>query len=244
MKSERRHELKQNTLDAELVKAYGFFRTHGKLVAWAVLGIAAVGLGYVLIQRHGQNKDRVAQEDFSALVLGGKLTKDTLVRLDAIIDDDANDFRAAYACVAAGDMLINSVISGGAAMTVQERAEAIAKGKTYYAKAVERFPDQPGAGAKAWLGMAAAMAQEKGLAAAREPLEQAAKSKAKAVAGVLAQRTVQEWDGLVSQGAMRQSPLTPAATQPTSLPASQPGSLLPQGSGPEASPETPATAPK
>lgn len=237
MKSERRHELKQNDLDAELVKALGFFRTHGRLVGWVVLGIAAVALAYVLVQRHGESKELAAQDDFNNLVAGGEAKKDNLPRMNAIIDGDSNSFRAAYTCAAAGDMLVNSVLVGGADMTPQDRTEALDKGKEYYTKAVEKFSDQPGAAAKACLGLAVTAEQEKGLAAAREPMERAAKFKANAVAGVLAQRTLQQWEELASVGAMRQSVLTPPTTQPVSLlPQAEmafPDVPVPQGFRPE-----------
>lgn len=237
MKSERRHELKQNVLDAELVKAYGFFRTHGRLVAWVVLGLAAVVLGYVLIQRHAQNKELAAQEDFTSLVLEGKANKSNLARLDAIIEDGSSEFRAAYACVAAGDVLANAVAVGGNDMTPQDRTDALRGAKTYYARAIEKFPDQPGAVAKAYLGLAVVTEKEKSLADARAPMDEAAKLKAKAVAGVIAQRSVQDWDELASVGAMRQSPLTPPSTQPASLLAQGemplPDVPLPAGFAPE-----------
>ncbi|MCY2924420.1 MAG: hypothetical protein NT031_03125 [Planctomycetota bacterium] len=222
MKSERRHELKQNDLDAELVKALGFFRTHGRLVGWVVLGLAAVALGYVLIQRHGESKELAAQDDFNKLVAGGEAKKDSLPRMNAIIDGDSNSFRAAYTCAAAGDMLVNSVLAGGADMTPQDRTEALDKGKEYYTKAIEKFSDQPGSAAKACLGLAVTAEQEKGLAAAR--------------------RTLQQWEELASVGPMRQSPLTPPTTQPASLlPQAEmpfPDVPVPQGFRPESSAAT------
>ena len=147
MKSQRRHELKQNVLDAELIKALGFFRTHGKGVAWGITILALVGLVYVVVQRHAQSKEREAQADFNKLVLGGQAGRENLPQLDAIIEDDSNDFRAAHACVAAGDVFVNSVLAGG--LTTQERADALSKAKGYYAKAIEKSADQPGAAAKA-----------------------------------------------------------------------------------------------
>lgn len=237
MKSERRHELKQNVLGAELNKAFGFFRTHGKLVAYGVLGIAAVLLVYVWVQRHAQNKERDAQADFTRLVMGGEARKENLPQLEAIIDGDSNDFRAAFACVAAGDVYMNVAMAGGATLPAQERTEALAKARGYYEKAVEKFPNQPGAAAKALLGLAAVTEIEKGLAAARKPVDEAAALKATAVGGVLAQRTVQEWDELASVGAMRQKPLVPPSTQPAGLLAQPdmpiPGVPVPQGFTPD-----------
>ncbi|MCY2930646.1 MAG: hypothetical protein NTV86_14345 [Planctomycetota bacterium] len=233
MKSERRHELKQNVLGAELTKAFGFFRTHGKLAAYGVLGIAAVLLVYVWVQKHAQSKERGAQADFTRLVLGGEARTENLPQLEAIVDGDSNEFRAAYAGVTAGDVCVNVAMTGEGTIPAEEYRKALANARSYYDKVIEKFPQQPGAVAKAHMGLGVVAEMEKGLSAARKPVDDAAALKATAVGGVIAQRILQEWDELASLSPMRKTALTPPTTQPAGLLAQAdmpiPGVPVPQG---------------
>lgn len=68
MKSTRRHELQQNTLNAELAKLVGFFRKHGTKISWAVLIAALIFLVVVLWNRRQQQKDADLAARYSAVI--------------------------------------------------------------------------------------------------------------------------------------------------------------------------------
>ncbi len=59
MKAKRRHELKQNTLDAELGKFVGFIKKRGNLIAWGALIVAFI----VLVSVYFYRKHVINQEN-------------------------------------------------------------------------------------------------------------------------------------------------------------------------------------
>jgi hypothetical protein len=224
MKAERRHALQQNVLDAELGKVVEFFRRHGKYVAWGVFALALVLFVWLYARSSAQAKERTRQDLFHRMVINLEISEETLAALEEIADQDPNKFRAATACVTVADYCLQSVVKGGAAMSSEERIKRIQKAEAWYDRTVRDFSGYPGAVARAHLGLAAIQEIRRGLPAARKSMEEAAGMKDTAVAGALAQTTVQDWSDLGAVKPMRQSVLELPATQPSDL---QPQALMP-----------------
>ena len=152
MKSRRRRDLKQNVLDAELGKVVDFFRRRGTYVAWGVLGLALIALIIWYVHRRNQGRLSAIQTEY-----------DNVVRLQNVPDSEARvlsglqrvveqgkKWMAADACVRMGDILARRSLRVEAP---SQREELMEKAARYYRKAINEFPDQFLAQAKAHFGL-------------------------------------------------------------------------------------------
>lgn len=209
MKSQRRHELQHNVLDAELARIISFFRKRGKLIAWCVFLIALVAFVYVYARSRSRRRELAFRRDFEQLVLRKPVVgKESLQRVMEIVEQDDNKRRASLACVAIGDYY------GGASGLPDEpkgppaaqRQEYLDLARQYYDRVIEEFPEQP-AVAKAHYGLAVLACREGDLDTARRQFEQAMRSGPDTLAGREAGDKLDRMDDLAAPVPMRTAPL-------------------------------------
>ncbi len=74
MKSKRRHELKQNVLDAELGQIVGFLKKRGTYLAWGLLIIAMIVLVYTYVQRRKRSNLQELRAEYDRVRTNQKIT--------------------------------------------------------------------------------------------------------------------------------------------------------------------------
>ncbi|MDY6913765.1 MAG: hypothetical protein SVT52_04840 [Planctomycetota bacterium] len=145
MKSKRRHELKQNVLDLELAKGMTFLRQRGWQLGWAVIIAAVAVFAAIYIYRSHVAKRAALQAEYSALKAAasdpGAKADELLDRFRLLAEQDDNERIAALACVDMGD------IHAG-------QADQAGRAADWYHAAIQRFPGQALAAAKARVGLA------------------------------------------------------------------------------------------
>ena len=155
MRAERRHELKQNALDAELHKIGGFFRTHGTRVAWiALIGALGVLAAVVWMRNVNDNKERI-QTKFDEVTLaeeGGQTKPMDIIGAYRELASQTTDTRvAAMAAVRLG----NYNARRAALETADAQRNALTQeAQQMYDQVLTRFSDQPLAVAQAHVGLA------------------------------------------------------------------------------------------
>ena len=168
MKSRRRHELKQNVLDAELGKVVEFFRRRGTYVAWGVLGLALIALIVWYVYRRHHGRLAAIQTDYDNLVWSQN-DPDSEARvlsgLQSLADQGKDKWIAADACVRVGDIFARQAL---AAKRQPDRQELMEKAARYYRKAIDEFPDYSLARGKAHFGLAKLAESRGDFAAASE----------------------------------------------------------------------------
>ena len=154
MKSKRRHDLKQNVLDAELGKLVSFFKRRGTYILWGVVGAALIValVWYVRGQRR-QRGDEV-QSSYDRLVMlyhDPTAEAEVLAGLQELASQDRIKRIAADACVRIGSIYVRQALASG---LDSERAELFSRAEDQYRRAIESFPDESLAVAKAHYGLA------------------------------------------------------------------------------------------
>ena len=170
MKTERRHELKHNSLDTELVKILDYLKKNAKGISLAVMTvIAAITIGWVVIRNQAANVS-VPRRDFDQIKRLDTFTADgrstALGGFEELAAQTGNTRVAAMACVEAGDLCVRQQVSGDFV------SGALDKAQKYYQRVIDEFSDTPEAAGRAHLGLAR-LAEGKGdFAAAREHYQQ------------------------------------------------------------------------
>lgn len=154
MKSQRRHELQKNTLDAELTRLKSLYRKHGTKLSWGLVIAAAVVLALVFWNRRVEQRQADVQyqydqvQQFSAQP--GTNREDILNRLRELSLQDDVEWVAADASLALGRMYaVQSLI----APTAEERRRAADAARSAYTRVVETFDTFPVPVAGAQLGL-------------------------------------------------------------------------------------------
>ena len=154
MKSQRRHELQHNLLDAELGKIIGFFKKYGNYIAWGVLIAALI----ILVATYSVSKQRRAVTDIHArydraMTDSGVKPDDRINDLTALAVQDADSKVAALACIAAGDAYGAKLVTSLAPMSADQRKENIRQAEVYYRMAINNFANRPEIVARAHFGL-------------------------------------------------------------------------------------------
>jgi hypothetical protein len=154
MKSQRRHELQQNILNAELAKSVKFLKEKKTTVVWAVtLVVAAVLAGFLII-------NNIRSRHLRDQALYDRLTVSPLTSDEEFIDGmnrlaAGGDKRlAALANVQLGNYFSKHLLFAGGAGDQAEQKELADQAASYYQKAIQDFPEQRLAVAEAHVGLA------------------------------------------------------------------------------------------
>lgn len=150
MKSQRRHELQHNTLDAELAATITFFRNHWSklLLAAAVLAVAIMAIVTYTSRRSGQLADfETRYADLKDdITYRRKDTEEMIGRLRPLTEQTRVPRIAALACVDIGNL-------HAAAMKVADD-DHFKQASKHYDRVITDFSDQNAAVAKAHFGLA------------------------------------------------------------------------------------------
>ncbi len=162
MKSTRRHELKQNTLDAELGKFVGFLKRRGNLIAWVALIVALIILASVYFyKKHAANQENMlAQYDLlvrSYIEPMGlspqeqtEKANDRMKQLKELADTDDDFWVIGMACVKYGDLCQLAALGN---VSDQDRQKLLDTAGGYYRRAIDDFSDRAETVALARLGL-------------------------------------------------------------------------------------------
>lgn len=172
MKSQRRHELKQNVLDSELGKIADFFRRRGNTIAWIAMIVLLGGLvGWYVYIQHQKKANQVQQMYAHALAMerDPRGAEEALQRFKELADQDQVKYVAADSCVRAGDLYALSVLTARDAGAARSAAENAA---VYYRKAISDFPKEYLAVAKAHYGLGKLAETNRDFVAARKEYQE------------------------------------------------------------------------
>ncbi|MBT3202198.1 MAG: hypothetical protein HN350_20025 [Phycisphaerales bacterium] len=241
MKTERRHELKHNSLDTELVKGVDYLKHHAKGILLAILLVVAVISVAVMMVKNRTANVSIPRQRYDSLKAQEVATADgrakALTGFEELASQTGNTEIAALACVEAADLCATQHASGDIVTGAQKRA------KTHYQRVIDEFSDYPSAVGRAHVGLARLAEDAGDFAAAKEHygLAIALADKTSLLAGQKAEALLKALDELekpVRLATVRPLPPTPPTTQPSTAPATQPATA------PATAPAvTPATAP-
>lgn len=152
MKAQRRHDLKHNTLDAELVKILDYLKKHVKGIILATLAIvAAISVGWSIVRNRAaavsvprQQYDHLKSLDTATP--GGR--SKALTGFEELSTQTGNPHVAAMACVEAADICVRRQIAGDFV------SGALDKAQKHYQRVIDEFSDNPAAMGRAYLGLA------------------------------------------------------------------------------------------
>ena len=157
MKARRRHELRQNVLDAELARGLGFFKRYGTRISWLVLIAALAVLSVVYVRAKMRRKHLELRQEYDVLVLGWDVSdveidpQERLGRLGELAGQDSDEHIAAMAQVALGDTYARRALFGQGGL---DRESLSDKAADCYRRTLTRFPGELVAAAKARIGLA------------------------------------------------------------------------------------------
>ncbi|MBN1942987.1 MAG: tetratricopeptide repeat protein [Phycisphaerae bacterium] len=169
MKSQRRHELLQNTLDSEIAKLKEFFRRYGSKLSWGLLIVAVIVFGVVLWNRRAEQKRAEVQYQYDqvrSLAVQKDANRDEiLTRLRALSEQDSVPWVAADAALTLGRVYAVEALT---APTGKTRKLALDAAQTSYQRVIDAFDDYPVAVAGAQLGLGKLEETQDQLEAARK----------------------------------------------------------------------------
>jgi predicted negative regulator of RcsB-dependent stress response len=162
MRSKRRHELQQNTLDAELGKGMQWLRKHGFKLAVGLLAVAVIALGVSYLQRQSRANRRDVQARYAKLTSSTRGVdedpQDLVNGFRDLSQQDTVEWIAAASLVRAGNLRLADM----AVATDPEAAQAAGKAaSTFFQKVLSEHQDQPAAISAARMGLAR-IAENKG----------------------------------------------------------------------------------
>ena len=189
MKSERRHELKTNTLASGIGNLPMFWRLHGNKVLLGVVAVMAVIVFFRFQMKAAAEKQEQATEAYTAAIGGirnlqslpqsgdpkmiadnrAKLQEEVDRAISQVLDDADSDAMRADALIARGDMFWTLAHMPGATSAGTQpsgksdlqRTDALEKAKKAYEAASKMGGARPLAIATAWLGLAAIAEEQK-----------------------------------------------------------------------------------
>jgi ABC-type Na+ efflux pump permease subunit len=167
MKSQRRHELQHNVLDAEIAKGVQYARSHRTILSWGVV-IAAVALLVVwLAVGHVRKKGLEAQRQYERLTMDAEITEAEQMDGLKTLSQGRDKRYAALALVRLGDVYAMQLL-GAMGMPAAQQGELAEMAAGFYRQVIDRYPDQKQAVAEARLGLGKLSESRGDLAAARE----------------------------------------------------------------------------
>ncbi|MDP6633596.1 MAG: hypothetical protein QGG42_01700 [Phycisphaerae bacterium] len=222
MKTERRHELKHNSLDAELVKIVDYFKKHGRGISLAILVlVAAISVGWVVIRNRAAAVS-VPRQDYDLFKASDVSTAEGRVKaltgFEGLADQTGNMGVAALACVEAGDICVRQQAAGDLVSGALDRA------KKHYQRVVSEFSDFPVAAGRAYLGLARLAEGKNEFTAAREHYQQviALGDKTSQLALTVAENSLKTIGDLERPIRLATTRPAPPPAPPTSQPDTQP----------------------
>lgn len=155
MKSERRHELEQNTLDAELAATWAFLKKHGNRILTVVLIVLAVVVGWVYWNRRAEADRMETRLQYDRLLAesrsGSADEEAVLAGFRDLAAQDEVDWIAANALLELARMNATRAL---VMPDAEARQSARQQARDDYQQVVTRFGDsQPLAAATARLGL-------------------------------------------------------------------------------------------
>ena len=170
MKTERRHELKHNSLDAELVKILDYLKKHVKGIILAILTVvAAITVGWTVVRDRAAavsipRREYAQLKSLDISTADGRST--ALSGFEKLAAQTGNKQVAAMACVEAADICVRQQVVGDFV------SGALDKAQKHYQRVIDEFPEMPVAAGRAHLGLAR-LAEGKGnFAVARDHYQQ------------------------------------------------------------------------
>ena len=161
MKSKRRHELQHNTLDAELAKLLAFVKKRGSVIFWVVMIALATVLAVKVVGGWSREKRDNPRAEYANIKMDARRSAagpdevdELLERLRELTEQQDNKSVAALACVDAGDIASGMFLDLEAKLAIEQREQYGKKAEKFYRKAVDDFPEEPLAVAKARVGLA------------------------------------------------------------------------------------------
>ena len=150
MKSERRHELQHNTLDAELGKTVEFFRRHLNTILWAIVIFCAVLIGGNYLRRQAKAREFEHRIAFVELMRNPELLPDERIeQLRELADQDRDLVVAIDSLFMMANLQIESAL-----LQLISPAEAAERAAANYREVIDRFEDHPIQVANAYIGLA------------------------------------------------------------------------------------------
>lgn len=172
MKSKRRHELQQNTLDAELGKIVGWLKTHATKLALAALIVAVVILGVTLYKRQTRTALAEVQAQYEKLrnaqINPQDDNTDVVNGLRSLSKQEIVPWIAADALVRIGNIHLSKMTL---AELPEERESLAAEASQAYQEVLTNWSDQFGAVGAAHVGLARVAEGKGDYAAARQHYE-------------------------------------------------------------------------
>jgi len=159
MKSKRRHELKQNVLDAELGQIINFFKKRGTYFAWGVLIIAMIVLVYAYVQRRKRSNLQELRAEYQRVRTNQKITPEgRLNKMREFVEPakDGSDPLAAgdqrtmaLAMLDVANEYATRFANSGSNVTPQQRRSYGGLADRFYRRAINEFKTVPWAFARA-----------------------------------------------------------------------------------------------
>ena len=153
MKSQRRHELQQNVLDAELAKGVDFIRRRRTFIVWGVVLAALAVLGATYAIRSTHNRERSVQATYDRLISSPTVTPQQF--LDGMKSLAEGSGRlAGLATIQVGKFYAAQFSAVGGDPTDPRQQDVSNQAAAYFRKALERFSEYPLVVGEAHLGLA------------------------------------------------------------------------------------------
>lgn len=227
MKSKRRHDLKQNVLNAELSKGIEFLKRRGTLIAWGVLLLVLAVFGYVWLTSRTRSADERVEMRFRELefnaqglvdVTDPKKREDPLEGFKALADQDHLPRIAALSTLKVADLCATRAYSAGA--DARERQRLTDDARQYYRRAVERYAQFPVFVARGHIGLGTLAESTGDLATAKQEYQAAAavKDRAAKYLAELAEKRIAKLDPKKLRPMATTFPTRPTTSRPTSRP--------------------------
>jgi len=153
MKSQRRHDLQQNTLSMKLGKGLSFLRVHSTIILWCLLGVAIVVLGATWVVKNARANEHLVQSQYARLAQTPPGGLERVEDLKAIVDQNHQPY-SALAAAEIGNDFTSRLIANWNTLLAEERQEYRNSANQWFEKVLMEYPTQDQAVAKARLGLA------------------------------------------------------------------------------------------
>jgi hypothetical protein len=153
MKAQRRHELQQNVLDAELGRGVEFLRQRRTLIIWSVVLVVLAVLAVTYAVRSAQNKRRALQTSYDRLVSFPGVTPQEFLDGMKSLAESSDGHLAALATVQVGKYYAAQFSAAGGDAADARQRNLSDQAAAYFRRAIERFPRERLAMAEAHLGL-------------------------------------------------------------------------------------------
>ena len=154
MKAQRRHELQQNVLDAELAKGVDFLRRRRTAIVWGVVLVVAAVLLLAYGVSSARNRHRAVQAKYDRLTMSPAVTgQEFLDGMKSLAEADDKAI-AALATVQVGKFYAAQFAQAGGVVADPQQKDLADQAAAYYRRAIDSFPGQRLAAGEAHLGLA------------------------------------------------------------------------------------------